>query len=419
MLLAAACGKRSLTQVYLWLTRPTNAEPVRVLEQAGYRLVAADCRRRSTRRISSAAACSARRFRSARSWSTARRWSGSRRRRSGAMTVSRRATRRSNEFDPYKFALAGRAGAGQTLYSLSKEGKAGAGPLVTGLTMAVSRRPWRSPSATAAARLPVPMVGSDEAANVCRWRNAGPVQPLRVAGDLPDDDPAELVPGRGGVGREGITKLWSAATVKVYGGGVSEVEFLENVSKLIGDFDLLSRNVSFGGRQGRSTSRSVRRGWPIFAELDALPTGRIVVMASGARPTLAKPTPYWEQPYAPAIEASQPRMTPHGTSTASTTSHNSTPRRRSDGRRGPSSSPRSPGLHSPATKTRRGTAVSDEHSDFYVDERWDMKRTRPETSTTSPRPDVAGRRQGTRRARAGVEGGRYSRRLRSGLRSTC
>jgi type IV secretory pathway TraG/TraD family ATPase VirD4 len=107
-------------------------------------------------------------------------------------------------------------------------------------------------------------------------------------------------------GREGMTKLWSASTVKVYGGGVSEVEFLENVSKLIGDFDLLSRNVSFGGRQGRSTSRSTRREKILdVAELGALPTGRIVVMASGARPTLAKPTPYWQQPYAAAITASQ------------------------------------------------------------------------------------------------------------------
>jgi type IV secretory pathway TraG/TraD family ATPase VirD4 len=103
-----------------------------------------------------------------------------------------------------------------------------------------------------------------------------------------------------------MSKLWSASTVKVYGGGVSEVEFLENVSKLIGDFDLLSRNVSFGGRQGRSTSRSTRREKILdVADLGALPTGRIVVMASGARPTLAKPTPYWEQPYAKAIEASR------------------------------------------------------------------------------------------------------------------
>ena len=94
--------------------------------------------------------------------------------------------------------------------------------------------------------------------------------------------------------------------MKVYGGGVSEVEFLDELSKLIGDFDLLSRNVSFGGRQGRSTSRSTRREKILdVAELGALPTGRIVVMASGARPTLAKPTPYWEQPYAKAIEASR------------------------------------------------------------------------------------------------------------------
>ena len=42
LLLAAARGGRSLTQVYLWLTRPTDSEPVQVLKDAGYPIVAAD-----------------------------------------------------------------------------------------------------------------------------------------------------------------------------------------------------------------------------------------------------------------------------------------------------------------------------------------------------------------------------------------
>jgi hypothetical protein len=31
-------------------------------------------------------------------------------------------------------------------------------------------------------------------------------------------------------GRDGMRKLWSAATVKVYGGGVTETEFLSELS---------------------------------------------------------------------------------------------------------------------------------------------------------------------------------------------
>jgi type IV secretory pathway TraG/TraD family ATPase VirD4 len=106
-------------------------------------------------------------------------------------------------------------------------------------------------------------------------------------------------------GREGMRKLWSAATVKVYGGGVSEVEFLEELSKLIGDFDLLSRQETHGLRQGRSTSRSVRRERILdVADLAALPQGRIVVMASGTRPVLARAVPWMAGPDAAAIRAS-------------------------------------------------------------------------------------------------------------------
>jgi hypothetical protein len=39
-------------------------------------------------------------------------------------------------------------------------------------------------------------------------------------------------------GRDGMRKLWSAANIKFYGGGVSEVEFLSELSQLVGDFDL-------------------------------------------------------------------------------------------------------------------------------------------------------------------------------------
>ena len=59
-----------------------------------------------------------------------------------------------------------------TLYSLSKEGKARAAPLVTALTLAVCEAAEETrEDARRGGRLPVPMVAVlDEAANVCRWR---------------------------------------------------------------------------------------------------------------------------------------------------------------------------------------------------------------------------------------------------------
>ncbi len=58
---------------------------------------------------------------------------------------------------------------GGTLYSLSKEGRGTAGPLITALTVAVVEA--AETIASTSGRLPVPLLGVlDEAANVCRWR---------------------------------------------------------------------------------------------------------------------------------------------------------------------------------------------------------------------------------------------------------
>ncbi len=75
-------------------------------------------------------------------------------------------------------------------------------------------------------------------------------------------------------GREGMRKLWSAANIKVYGGGVSEKEFRDELSHLIGDFDLLTNAVNFGRGQHSST-RSTRRERVLdVADLAALPRER-------------------------------------------------------------------------------------------------------------------------------------------------
>lgn len=58
-----------------------------------------------------------------------------------------------------------------TLYSLSKEGRGTAGPLVTALTVAVVEAAEELAAQSAGGRLATPLVGVlDEAANVCRWR---------------------------------------------------------------------------------------------------------------------------------------------------------------------------------------------------------------------------------------------------------
>ncbi|NEB06859.1 TraM recognition domain-containing protein, partial [Streptomyces sp. SID13726] len=83
------------------------------------------------------------------------------------------------QFSPEEFVRAGLpSAAGEsaptkpgTLYSLSKEGRGTAGPLVTALTVAVVEAAEELAAESAGGRLATPLVGVlDEAANVCRWR---------------------------------------------------------------------------------------------------------------------------------------------------------------------------------------------------------------------------------------------------------
>ena len=101
-----------------------------------------------------------------------------------------------------------------------------------------------------------------------------------------------------------MRKLWSASNVKVYGGGVSEAAFLEDLSRMIGDYDRASSSVSSGPGH-RTVSRQLHRERILdVADLAAMPKGRAVVLASGSRPTLIRTQPWMSGKHADAIRAS-------------------------------------------------------------------------------------------------------------------
>ena len=178
---------------------------------------------------------------------------------------------------------------------------------MTGLTLAVCEAAEDLAKVSRGGRLAVPLVVVlDEAANVCRWRKLPDLYShYGSRGILLITVLQSWSQGVAVWGREGMRKLWSAATVKVYGGGVSEVEFLEELSKLIGEYDALTRQDTHSHRQGRSTNRSVRQARILdVADLAAMPQGRVVVIASGARPALAAPIPWMAGPHAEKVRAS-------------------------------------------------------------------------------------------------------------------
>jgi type IV secretory pathway TraG/TraD family ATPase VirD4 len=298
LLLAAALDERPITDVYRWLTRPTDDTPVDILKAYDYRLVAdlvagvieAPDKQRGGVYGTAQQMASCLTNRAVLRWVTD---DGHGRR----------------EFDPHAFVRST-----GTLYSLSKEGRGTAGPLVTALTVAVVEAAELLATTQSGGRLRTPLVGVlDEAANVCRWR------------DLPDL--YSHYGSRGIVlmtilqswsqgeevwGRAGMNKLWSASNVAIYAGGVKEEEFLERLSRLIGSYDKETRSVSRRSGSGGAwstgsaqTSRQLTRERILEVDdLGALPKGRAVVLSSGNRPTLVKTIPWMVGPHADAIAAS-------------------------------------------------------------------------------------------------------------------
>ena len=292
LLLAAASDQRPITDVYRWLTRPDDDTGVDILRAAGYPLTAdqlsgvinAPDRQRAGVYGTATQLASVLTNRAAAAWVT-----------------PDPADPHRPQFDPQAF-VAGT----DTLYLLSKEGKGSAGPLTTALTVAVIEAAEQHATQSAGGRLAVPLLAVlDEAANVCRWP------------DLPDlyshfgsrgiclmTILQSWSQGTDVWGDAGMRKLWSAANVVVFGGGVKERDFLDNVSALIGDYDKTTRSVS-SGRGHRQTSEHLSRERILdAADLAALPPGRAVVLASGARPTLIRTQPWWTGPHAGAVHAS-------------------------------------------------------------------------------------------------------------------
>ncbi|MEA2188299.1 MAG: hypothetical protein QOK16_3310 [Solirubrobacteraceae bacterium] len=170
LLLAAALAKRPLTQVYLWLSDPAEEEPVRVLEEHGYPLLAAALGSvvNAPEKQRGGVYGTAQQIASFMTNREAMRWVSA----DGAPAASSpRAVNpwfktKRREFDPDEFVKTS-----DTMYSLSKEGRGSAGSLVTALSVAICEAAEERAKVSPGGRLAVPLVVVlDEAANVCRWR---------------------------------------------------------------------------------------------------------------------------------------------------------------------------------------------------------------------------------------------------------
>lgn len=293
--LAAALGELPITQVYLWVTEQVNRNPMEILKEHGYELQYKGLE--STLKLADKQrdgifGTAEKMVQCLKSRNTLR-WVAP----VAGATVTTDSRR---QFNPKDFSRSR-----ETIYILSKEGAGSAAPLTTALTVAIAEA-MEERAERQGGRLALPaLFALDELANVVRWAS------------LPDQFShygskglivmAILQSWSQGVelwGEANMRKIWSAANIKVYGGGVAEDGFLRALSDLIGDYSYTNVSIS-SGKSGRSRSRQEGKE-RIFdvSNLAELDRGRAVVLASGAPATLIRTLPWYAGPHKEAVEAS-------------------------------------------------------------------------------------------------------------------
>ncbi|QOT19810.1 type IV secretory system conjugative DNA transfer family protein [Paenarthrobacter sp. YJN-5] len=293
LLLAAALDDRPITQVHTWLTRPADDEPVDILKAGGFTQTA----------NAVGGVINAPEKQRGGVYGTALQMASCLTNRQVARWVTPNGENDTRpQFDP-----AGFIRSKGTLYSLSKEGKGTAGPLVTALTVATVEAAEELAVHSPGGRLATPMIGVlDEAANVCRWRELPNL--YSHYGSRGIVLMTILQSWSQGVevwGRDGMRKLWSASNIKVYGGGVAEAEFLNELAQLVGEYRYANTTRS-RSKQGTSYSHDEDRKERTLdvAELAAFPRGRAIMFASGAPAALLETVPWMSGPHAEAVKAS-------------------------------------------------------------------------------------------------------------------
>ncbi|MET7299626.1 TraM recognition domain-containing protein [Embleya sp. NPDC005575] len=294
LLLAASISGKSISQIFTWLTRPTDDTPERILRDGGH-IASADA-------VDSVITAPDRQR--AGVYGTAAQIVSF----LVAPTVTAWIEPGDNPNRPafdYKAFVRG----GDTLYMLSEETNKMAAPLVTAFTAAIAEEAENTGRDYPGGRLPIPMLFVlDEAANVCPWKALpDKYSHFGSRGIVMMTMLQSWAQGAAAWGDGGMAKLWGAANVRVYGGGVLDTKFLGDLSAASGIFE--PGTTSYSRKSTDFFESNVNKGSrpePVLdvADLTSMPRGRAFVQFSGTKPALIRTIPWWETEYAEEIRES-------------------------------------------------------------------------------------------------------------------
>jgi hypothetical protein len=286
LFLACAVDKRPITDAFMWVTSWDEKAPIEILRGAGFEMEAGALSDQyyAPEKQRGGIFSTAKQMISCLKYEAVRPW----------VTPPRQGERPREAFDAAAFVTSK-----DTLYPLSKEGKAAAGALVTAMCAAVAAAAEQEGTRNGG-RLRVPLLMLlDEAANIVRWKDL-PKQYSHFGsrGIVVMTVLQSWAQGVRCWGREGMEALWSAANIKVLGSGLDDDSFLRGRSEMVGQHYELTTSVSRGrgGEKSSNTSR-VTETTLTASDLGAMPRGRAVVFTAGHRATLVRTVPWMERGY--------------------------------------------------------------------------------------------------------------------------
>ncbi|POX43393.1 hypothetical protein C3486_00220 [Streptomyces sp. Ru73] len=296
LFLAAARGRRPVTEVMAWLASPADRTPIDLLTDAGLDAVAAQLQGTVAGAVETRDGI----------FETARQYASCLLDPRVASWVTPPAeTNGLRQFRPEAFSTSH-----DTLFLLSKDGGGSASAIIAAAADAVMRAAVIQ-AERAGGRLDPPLLAIlDEAANVCKIQDLPDLYShLGSRGVIPITILQSYRQGQRVWGETGMDALWSAATIKLIGSGIDDADFADKLSRLAGDHEVQTVSVSTS-ESGKSSSVSMRQERVLPADaIRALPKGSALLLATGIRPALLDLKPWYREPNAERLDAASKKAT--------------------------------------------------------------------------------------------------------------
>ncbi|GAA3835325.1 type IV secretory system conjugative DNA transfer family protein [Streptomyces chiangmaiensis] len=285
LFLAAASHRRPITDVLAWLASPADRTPVDLLTDAGHEAVAAQLQGTVSGATETRDGI----------YETARQYASCLLDPDVAAWVT--PNKHLPEFKPSAFATSR-----DTLYLLSKDGGGSASAIIAAAADAVMRAAVVVAERSGGRLDPPALCVLDEAANVCKISDLPDLYShLGSRGVIPMTILQSYRQGQRCWGEAGMDALWSAATVKIVGSGIDDIDFADKLSRAIGEHEVRTVSVSRSD-SGKSTSVSMRTERILAPDaIRALPKGKALLLATGLRIALLDLKPWYKEPSAKTI----------------------------------------------------------------------------------------------------------------------